>query len=57
MNFDIDDIHQVRLELVERRAKMSPAEAKADEAKRVNDFLGLSKEVKKKRAIRRFSLA
>ena len=33
--FDVDEIHALRIELAERRARMTPEEAQLDFAKRV----------------------
>ncbi|MDR0867197.1 MAG: hypothetical protein LBP75_01825 [Planctomycetota bacterium] len=35
MNFDIDDIHRIRVELAEERAKMTPDERRADREKSI----------------------
>ncbi|GHT01700.1 hypothetical protein FACS1894139_18140 [Planctomycetales bacterium] len=59
MNFDIDEIHQVRENIAERWSKMTKEEARADSQKRVNEVIRLGREGLKKRAmnIRRFALA
>jgi hypothetical protein len=50
MIFSVDDIHNVRIENAERRAKMSPEEAERDYRDRVETVQARIDEIRKKQS-------